>query len=426
VNSKRVVVVGTTGDYIGTLEERAHGRIVFLTDTDERRKWTASGSPEFLEATCSLGDRSAAVNILKHYVEKHGAILEGVACFDCESLRLASLIAREFSLDFPSEEAVLRCRSKFQSKEIWLEQGVGCPQAEMVLSAEQASSFYRKVNRPVVLKPLTGSGSELVFLCRDENACRQAYECIASHVKRHPNQRMFGAESCLDHCLPHQAVTAETFIGGDEYSCDFVLEGGHVDIIRLSKKIPFKSSTFGTILAYEVRAQLPFGLNEKDLSALLAKAATALGLKRTMAMVDLKIEHGKIYLLELTPRPGGDCLPPLIEESSGFDILLAALDFAQGKRLLFPERRTWRPLVGVQIFADRAGTVEKLSAEKALQDPRVVKCHFKREKGHVVNLPPDDYDSRSLGYLIFEPSATADLEKQSMELLNKLHIDIKV
>ncbi len=425
MKSKRVVVVGTTGDYIGTLEQRAHGRIVFLTDTDERRKWAASGSPEFLEATCPLGDRMSAVDALKQYVQQHDVVLDGVACFDCESLRLASLIAREFSLDFPSEEAVLRCRSKFQSKDIWQKHGVGCPQAEMALTAEQAVCFYRKVKKPVVLKPLTGSGSELVFLCHDENACRQAYECIASHVKRHPNQRMFGAESCSDHCLSHQAVTVETFIGGDEYSCDFVLENGHVDIIRLSKKIPFKHSTFGTILAYEVRAQLPFGLSEKDLSAFLAKAATALGLKRTMAMVDLKIENGQVYLLELTPRPGGDCLPPLIEESCGFDILLAALDFAQGKRLIFPERRTWRPLVGVQIFADRAGTVEKLSAEKALQDPCVVKCHFKRERGHVVNLPPDDYDSRSLGYLIFEPSAMDDLEKQSMELLNKLHIDIK-
>ncbi len=423
MSNKRIVVVGTTGDYIGTLEERAHGRAVFLTDTDERRRWTVSGSSGLLEATCSLGERVTAVEILKHYVQAHGIVLGGVACFDCESLRLAALIAKAFSLDFPSEETVLSCRSKFQSKQIWQSQGVGCPEAQSVSSADAAIAFYRKVKKPVVLKPLTGSGSELVFLCSDEPSCREAYDCIASHVKQHPNQRMFGKESCPDDCRPDQ-VAIETFIGGEEYSCDFILENGHVEIIRLSKKIPFQRSTFGTILAYEVSAQLPAGIRESELAEFLAKAATVLGLKRTMAMVDLKIDQGQIYVLELTPRPGGDCLPPLIEESCGFDILLAALDFAEGKNLVYPARENWRPLVGVQIFADRAGTVEVLEAEQALLDQRVVKCHFKREKGHVVRLPPDDYDSRSLGYLIFEPSAQGGLEAQSVDLLKKLHIEI--
>lgn len=419
---KRVLVVGTTSDYIEILRRRYPDRVLFITDTGERAR---AGEPEPEEGTeilCDLGDEEEAYLLLEKHLKKRGMDLSGVTCYDCESLSLAAYIARLTGLDFPSQETVILCRDKFRFKKCWEEHGIPCPQAELIDNEADASSFLERIKRPVVLKPLTGSGSELVFLCSNKNELQKAFDLISSKLPGHHNLRMYASyKDGQENINPRTHYVIEEYITGVEYSCDFIIDAD-IQIIRIARKIPSRDKSAGTTLAYVLPANLPENVNMDDFKDRIFRAARSLGIQRAVCMLDFIVNEKDFYLLELTPRPGGDCLPPLISKSSGLDTLGLALDFAEGKEVSIPPASSWKQLVGLRLFAEQEGIIVDIRTDELARDRRVVGCYLKAGIGHEVVLPPNDYDSRILGWAIFKPDNPARIEQECLILGKRLII----
>ena len=53
----------------------------------------------------------------------------------------------------------------------------------------------------------------------------------------------------------------------------------------------------------------------------------------TIIMADFIFKDDQFYFLEMTPRPGGDCLPDLIQASLGYDTLGLAIEYAVDKNI---------------------------------------------------------------------------------------------
>ena len=248
---------------------------------------------------------------------------------------------------------------------------------------------------------------------------------MKNRLARHENTRMYADEEPSSvKTSTRKEFVVEEFVAGTEYSCDFIVDGGRIHIIRTARKIPAPSQSFGTTLAYVLPGVLPEGIAECKLHDQILRAAGALGIDRAVCMVDFIVQDDTVFLLEMTPRVGGDCLPPLILSSCGLDMITLALDFAQGKALSIPEKSHWRPLVGLRVFADTAGLIRRIDESSVRDDPRVVKSHIAHGAGSNVVLPPDDYDSRILGYIIFSPS-TADIVQECHELAAKVAIEME-
>lgn len=422
----RVIVVGTTGDYIDLLATRFPDRLLFITDPRERDKWADKSPGAESELLCKLDDFASVIDALRDHCGRFDIQPSGVACFDCESLLLASSIAEQLGLPFPSAKAVRNCRSKVASKLLWRERGIPTPRTQLITGLPDLMTFYETVNRPLVLKPLTGSGSELVFQCDDKIDLLRAYRQIAAGLADHPNIRMYslpgdnGAQ--VD---PRYVFAAEELIAGREFSCDFLLDGDRFDIIRIARKIHAPGQPLGTIMAYIMPAILPGELDLEAFREQLREAAHAVGLTRTIAMVDFIVRRNEAYLLEMTPRPGGDCLPPMMLHSSGFDILGANLDFAENKPMAIPPAEIWKRLVGLRLFATRNGIIRNIDARDIRADTRVLYVDIKRGPGHEIILPPDDYDSRLLGSVIFEPTRVHSIEAECTEISSALILDLE-
>ncbi len=422
----RIIVVGTTGDYIDLLATRFPDRLLFVTDPREREKWADKSPGPSSELMCALDDFAAAMDALRDHFRRFDIQPSGVACFDCESLLLASYIAERLELPFPSAKAVRNCRSKVTSKQLWQERGIPCPRTQTVTGLPDLMTFYETVNRPLVLKPLTGSGSELVFQCDDKIDLMRAYHLIATGLADHPNVRMYSLPGDNGAGLdPRHVFAAEELIIGREFSCDFLLDGSRLEIIRIARKIHAPGQPLGTIMAYIMPAILPGELNMEAFCEQLREAAHAVGLTRTIAMVDFIVRRNEAYLLEMTPRPGGDCLPPMMLYSSGFDILGANLDFAENKPVLVPSADRWERLVGLRLFATKNGVIRNIDAENIRADARVRWVDIKRGPGHEIILPPDDYDSRLLGSVIFEPTRVHSIEAECTEIASNLILDLE-
>jgi biotin carboxylase len=426
MSNRRVLVVGTTSDYIESISRRYPQRALFITDVKERAKATEPRPVPGAELVCELRRPDQVVAALRKHLERWSIEPAGTACFDCESMSLAAFISRTFGLCYPSSESVAACRSKYISKQFWRQGGLPCPGAGLVHNASDAVSFFRRADGPVVLKPLTGSGSELVFLCSNEDECIAAFGMLKLRLADHANERMYASYLFDGNEIdPRNVFVIEEFIGGEEYSCDFLVDSGKVEILRMTRKIPDREQSFGTTLAYVLLAEYPPVLADESFRGQLCEAARVLGLDRAICMLDFVVKDNQAFMIELTPRPGGDCLPALLLKSCGIDIPGVALDFAEGRPLKLPKPSRRRSLVGVRLFATQSGEIKLVDSSVLSKDSRVVECHLKRGSGHRVFLPPEEYESRVLGHVIFKPTGSDSIEKQCVEINSKLKVEMK-
>lgn len=416
----RVLVVGTTTDYIDWIRCRCPERALFLTDPLIRKGAKEPAPAPHEEILCNLADYDLARDALKNHLENWGLSLDGIACYDCESMELAALLAQGFSLSYPSLEDVNNCRNKALSKALWRQWGVSSPRSRRLTSPEDAARFFKQMNGPCVLKPISGSGSELLFLCKSPDECERGYQDILNGLKKRTENRLYRSRFGN-----YTSILGEEFIAGEEYSCDFLVENGRVEVIRLSRKIPDKSGPFGTTQGYILPVSLPVEMDSKDFYQTLHQGARALGLSRAICMLDFLIRENKMILLEMTPRPGGDCLPFVMHHCYNLDILNLNLDFAQRRPIRIPQPDHHGPYIGLRLHAKSNGILKKIDAGSLHQDPRVREIHLPRTPGHVIRMPPLDYDSWLLGHIIFRPIDDTDLRYQCDELLKKITVEVE-
>lgn len=419
-DKSRVLVVGTTPDYIDWIRRAAPGRAVFLTQSDVRRSATESAPAADEEALCDLADTNGAQRALENHLSRHRIKLEGVACFDCESMELAARLAGVFGLPYPSPKSILLCRDKSLQKRAWRKSGVLCPRARLIREPAEALAFLQQIGGKCVLKPLTGSGSELVFLATGQEECREQLLRIQTGLDERQNSLMY-RHGFVDGAF----AVAEEYIEGTEYSCDFLKQNGRADILRLARKHRAAGKPFGTIRAYETVAELPGGKTHEELAAVLSQAADALGVAKAICMVDFMLRGDEIVLLEMTPRPGGDCLPGLLRAAAGFDILTLTLDFASGRDFSPVALNDFVPCVGLRIHATRPGRLLQMQTNGLREDPRIFEVAILRQPGQEIRMPPRDYTSWLLGHVIFRSDGVSDIPAQCDEILKSITITME-
>ena len=415
---ERVLVVGTTPDYVDLLRCEHPDECLFLTESRLRLR-AREPQPNDREEVLYWGDRQlSAIEVLKSHQDRHGIEVVGVACFDCESMPLASVIAKRLRLPYPSPEAVNRCRNKRRMKEFWKTGETPTPRFAVVSGFEEATEFLQYIGGPCMLKPLSGSGSELVFRVEDEAECRRSFDNVIAGLTMRQTTPLY--RSCKEGRV---SVLMEELVEGEEFSCDFMVEKGCVRIIRLTRKHPRCNGPAGTIEAYELSPNLPDACRDSRLTPWLLRAASSLGINRAICMADFIVRKGQPVFLEVTPRCGGDCLPSLLKTACGFDVLGLAIRFAR-EAVDRCAVRVNESTVALRLFADRAGTLKYTDSTLLLKDCRVIDVSLTRQPGDQVRLPPLDYDSWVLGHVIYRPESARSVPEQNDELKSLFQMEI--
>lgn len=419
-SENRLLVVGTTSDYIDWIRSTCPQRALFITDPFVRSNAREPAPAIHEEVLCELTDNEPVLKTVTRHLKRWGLRADGVACFDCESMALAALLAQDFSADFASLSAVNNCRDKLVSKILWQKNGIGTPRIAPARNIEDVIDFFSTLARDCVLKPLTGSGSELVFHCKNEKECRRAFTVIQDGLRQRKNHRLYKGNS-----YDSPPIIVEEFVNGSEFSCDFFMDEEAVTLIRLAKKIPSSFGPFGITMGYVLVDALPQGIDLRMFCQYLARAAGVLGIKRSICMADFVVRGDDIVLLEMAPRPGGDCLPALIRNALQLDILALTLDAAQKRPLRIGSFRPSRPFAGVRIHATQGGIFKRINYASVEQNPRIKEIHILRHPGDIIRMPPEDYDSFVLGNIIFTPENAMDLMGECRRLLDMIDVEIE-
>ena len=241
-------------------------------------------------------------------VEKYGIDAIVTAATD-KPLVMMARVAEKYGFPFYSVETAQWSTDKFQMKQRFMEGGVPCAKGRLVKSVSEVEDF----EYPVIIKPRDNSGSRGVKLCRSK-AELEASMSEAFDVSK------------LD------TVLVEEFIEGPEYSIEGLHYDGKSEVIQFTEK---RTTEFPYNV--ELGHKQPANLTEEQRNAIreiVSRIGKALQFENCPSHTELKINDRGIFVIETSPRLGGDYITStLVPLSTGINMEDQLLHIALGEQV---------------------------------------------------------------------------------------------
>ncbi len=264
------------------------------------------------------------------------------ACTDV-AVPTAAYVAEQLGLPgVPLPSAEILC-DKIAFREFLTTHGLPTPVAYPFASGyEPAPDLFDQGTW--ISKPDRSSGSKGVFIIRSPAEFRQ----------RQPETLSFS---------PTGRGILEKFIVGAQGTCEGVLQQGELALAFVLDRqtvAPPYTATCG----HYVPTNLPRH-SQMRLFALLQAIWSLLGITDTVFDCDFVATPEEVYILEMTPRLGGNSISTLLQQAAGFDIIEYAVRRAGGEPAALPPADIQRPTAIVLLGVAESGHLEYDQAEAA-------------------------------------------------------------
>lgn len=261
-------------------------------------------------------------------------------------------------------EAATRCSDKWLMKQRLEMNGVPIARGSRV-DRREAASVATDLGFPVFVKAADSSGSRGVTRV-DQQSDVDAAWLVAEQAS--PSGRVV-IEQCLD---------------GLEFGAQVVVEGDRATAVFLHNDQLSPPPTFAPI-GHSMPCSLPNGLCSVAHRVCL-DAVESLGIRDSIANVDLMAVGNRVYVLEVGARMGATCLPETISIHGGFDAYSAAIRLALGVSAGVPSVPVGIPNASRLICSARSGTLAAITVpEQVRADPRIHRIRFYKNVGDQVS-----------------------------------------
>lgn len=269
----------------------------------------------------------------------HEAGLAGVTTSSEYYVAVAAATAHALGLPAPDADAVRACRDKARQRQLLREGDVPVPRFAPARDRDAAVRAAQRFGHPVVLKPVTGSGSLGVRLCETaEDTAAHAALLTATTV----NERGVAVPA---------ALLVEEYVDGAEYSVEVF---GHTAVVVVAKRLgPLPDFVeYG----HELPAPLP-AADAARLEQVAVRAVKALGLGWGAAHVELRMRGDDVRVVEVNPRLAGGMIPDLVRRALGIDLVDCQVRTAAGCLPELTPQLSARAAAIAFLTADRPGTL---------------------------------------------------------------------
>ena len=293
-------------------------------------------------------------------VEKYGIDSIITAATD-KPLVMMARIAEKYFFPFYSVETAQWSTDKFQMKQRFEFGDVPHAKGRLVKSIEETADMVY----PVIVKPRDNSGSRGVKLCRTKEEIEQSIAEALEYSK-------------LD------SVLVEEFIDGPEYSIEGLHFNGKSEVIQFTEK---KTTEFpynvelGHIQPANISEE-----NKQKIREIVSKIGVALKFENCPSHTELKINERGIFVIETSPRLGGDYITSTLTPlSTGVNIEDELLKIALGETISLTPRPN--QYSGVRFFAfEEGGIIKHIPDATFIKTwPHVVDFSFHLKEGDKVN-----------------------------------------
>ena len=256
------------------------------------------------------------------------------------ALPALGLACERNGLPGPSAEAAVISSEKSLMKDAFEKGGVRTARHIVARTADEAESAADRLQMPLIVKAVDLQGSIGINVVFDRSGLREAF---ASTMK----------ETKTDHCV------IEEYLDGYEVSATAMVADGEVLFV-----LPTGDVRYGENGKSPIGHYIPLDCDEDILSQIREQVVLgirAIGLDNCAVNSDLMVMDGKVYVLELTGRLGGNSIPEITSEYYQTDIYECIIDIALGdfeaaRAFDFSDREN-RVCFGQMLISERDGVL---------------------------------------------------------------------
>jgi biotin carboxylase len=225
--------------------------------------------------------------------------LTGILALGDRQTATAAHTAQLLGLRYNTPESVENSRSKLRQREVLRAAGLPVPRFFSFGVNDSPESVLARVEFPCVLKPLRLSASQGVIRVNDPAEFRAAVARIS--------KLLASAEVQVTREPELDRILVESYIPGAEVALEGLLERGRLRVLALfDKPDPLEGPYFEESI-YTTPSRLPPG-EQAAIIDCAQRTVRALGFTEGPVHAEFRINDGRPFVLEASPRPiGGLC-----------------------------------------------------------------------------------------------------------------------
>lgn len=295
----------------------------------------------------SIIDKEAVLKVAR---EKE---IDGIMSFGVDpGVIAASYVQNQMGLpSFGPFESVEILQNKDKFRAFLSQNGFNVPWAFSFDSVEEAFKNRAKFSYPLIVKPTDSAGSKGCTRVDEEADLKDALEYA---IKYSINGRVI-----VEEFLEKKGCSSDT----DSYAEDGVLKFVSFSAQRFDENAvnPYTPAAYSWPSTFTME-------EEQYLTSEIQRLITLLGMKTSVFNIETRIGmNGKPYIMELTPRGGGNRLCEMLRYATGVDMITAITRAMVGDDPGVLEQKPydghWAEII---LHADKSGIFQRLEVDAAL------------------------------------------------------------
>ena len=281
--------------------------------------------------------------------------IDGVISFACDpGVVTAAYVAEQLGLpSVGSYEAVSILQNKGRFRAFLTEHGFNVPTAKGYTEIEDALKDVDLFHWPVIVKPTDSAGSKGVNRVDDPAELKAAIEYALSFSR--------GKEFIIEDFITQHGFSSDT----DSFSVD-----GELKFVSFnSQRFDAKAENPYTPAAYSWPSSMTEA-HQKELASELQRLIRLLGLGTSIYNIETREgTDGKAYIMECSPRGGGNRLAECLEYATGVKLVENAVRAALGMPTVGVEQKPydgcWAEVI---LHSDQPGVFDSLRIDDSIAD----------------------------------------------------------
>ena len=350
----------------------------------------------------SIIDKEAVLKVAR---EKE---IDGIMSFGVDpGVIAASYVQNQMGLpSFGPFESVVILQNKDKFRAFLRDNGFNVPWAYSFDSVEDALFNRTKFTFPLIVKPTDSAGSKGCTRVDDESTLKSALEYAMKYS--------IGGKIIVEEFIEKRGCSSDT----DSYAEDGVL-----------KFVSFSAQRFddNAINPYTPAAySWPSTFTEDEeayLTSEIQRLITLLGMKTAVFNIETRVgKNGRPYIMELTPRGGGNRLCEMLRYATGVDLITAITRAMVGDEPGLIEQKQyeghWAEII---LHADNGGVFQGIEINSSL-DAEVVETDLWVNPGDTIRGFEGANDAIGTLVLKFDDSKVLDSTILRINKYIKIHV----
>lgn len=336
--------------------------------------------------------------------------IDGIMSFACDpGVVAASYVQNKMGLpSFGPFESVEILQNKDKFRDFLAKNGFNVPQAKGFDSVEAAMEEFYWYPWPVIVKPTDAAGSKGVTRVDKPEDLKPALEYAMDHS--------ISGHIIVEEFIDKQGCSSDT----DSFS-----EDGKLKFVSFcAQRFDAEATNPYTPAAYSWPSTFTKE-QEEYLTSEIQRLITLLNLKTCVYNIEVRVApNGKPYIMELTPRGGGNRLCEMLRYATGVDMITAITRAMVGDPILVPIEQKpynghWAEII---LHADNDGVFDHLEISKDIP-AEIVEEDLWVEKGDKVE--GFEGANNAIGTLVLKFLTAEELEKAITNQRSWLKVVVK-